>query len=193
MFGKSSILFSSKMSALIGFQDDADWLNLGLSAHRSDQSMQTDLRQRRLVGKAQSPTVKMLLESFPSSFWIFATSCAQASGGNIFSIWIVEKIEVDGICKRTRNNEPIPSTNRTRNMFHSYIRHHVTRTAKILKDWWNCNSQVDFERARLYSGDSDVGDMVMLVTLWWWLISDVGGRIIMLATFFVMLVIFSMY
>jgi len=32
---------------------------------------------------------------------------------------------------------------------------------------------------------------VMLVTLWWWLISDVGGRIIMLATFFVMLVIFQ--
>ena len=34
-------------------------------------------------------------------------------------------------------------------------------------------------------GDSDVGDIVMLVTLWWWLIWDVGGRIIMLATFFV--------
>ena len=32
-------------------------------------------------------------------------------------------------------------------------------------------------------GDSDVGDIVILVTLWWWLISDVGGRIIMLATF----------
>ena len=31
--------------------------------------------------------------------------------------------------------------------------------------------------------DSDVGDIVMLVTLWWWLISDVGGRIIMLAIF----------
>ena len=42
-------------------------------------------------------------------------------------------------------------------------------------------------------GDSDVGDIVMLVTLWWWLISDVGGRIIMLATFFVMSMIFSMY
>ena len=42
-------------------------------------------------------------------------------------------------------------------------------------------------------GDSDVGDTVMLVTLWWWLISDIGGRTIMLATFFVMLVIFSMY
>ena len=28
-------------------------------------------------------------------------------------------------------------------------------------------------------GDSDVGDIVMLVTLWWWLIWDVGGRIIM--------------
>ena len=35
-------------------------------------------------------------------------------------------------------------------------------------------------------GDSDVGDIVMLVTLWLWLIWDVGGRIIML-------VIFSMY
>ena len=34
---------------------------------------------------------------------------------------------------------------------------------------------------------------VMLVTLWWRLISDVGGRIIMLATFFVMLVIFWIY
>ena len=33
----------------------------------------------------------------------------------------------------------------------------------------------------------------MLVTLWWWLISDVGGRFIMLATFFVILVIFPMY
>ena len=33
----------------------------------------------------------------------------------------------------------------------------------------------------------------MLVTLWWWLILDVGGRIIMLATFFVIFVIFSMY
>ena len=33
-------------------------------------------------------------------------------------------------------------------------------------------------------GDSDVGDIVMLVTLWWWLISDVDGRIFMLATFF---------
>ena len=42
-------------------------------------------------------------------------------------------------------------------------------------------------------GDSDVGDIVMLVTLWWWLIWDVGDRIIMLVTFFVMLVIFSMY
>ena len=38
--------------------------------------------------------------------------------------------------------------------------------------------------------DSDVGDIVMLVTLWWWLIWDVVGRIIMLSTFFVMLVIF---
>ena len=42
-------------------------------------------------------------------------------------------------------------------------------------------------------GDSDVGDIVMLVTLWWWLIWDVGDRIIILVTFFVMLVIFSMY
>ena len=28
-------------------------------------------------------------------------------------------------------------------------------------------------------GDSSVGDIVMFVTLWWWLIWDVGGRIIM--------------
>ena len=32
-------------------------------------------------------------------------------------------------------------------------------------------------------GDSDVGNIVMLVTLWWWLISDVAGRIIMLVIF----------
>ena len=38
----------------------------------------------------------------------------------------------------------------------------------------------------IQAGDSDVGDIVMLVTLWWWLIWDIGGRIIML-------VIFSMY
>ena len=40
---------------------------------------------------------------------------------------------------------------------------------------------------------SDVGDIVMLVTLLWWLILDANGRIIMLTTFFVILVIFSMY
>ena len=43
------------------------------------------------------------------------------------------------------------------------------------------------------SSDSDVGDIVMLMTLWWWLIWDIGSRIVMLATFFIMLVIFSMY
>jgi len=41
--------------------------------------------------------------------------------------------------------------------------------------------------------DSDVGDIVMLMTLEWWLITGVGGKIIMLATFLVILVIFSMY
>ena len=51
-------------------------------------------------------------------------------------------------------------------------------------------------KTKLYQdiiGDSDVGDNVMLVTLWWWLIWDVGGWIIMLVTFCVMLVIFWMY
>ena len=38
-----------------------------------------------------------------------------------------------------------------------------------------------------------IGDIVVLVTLLWWLIWNVGGRIIMLVTFFVMLVNFSMY
>ena len=38
--------------------------------------------------------------------------------------------------------------------------------------------------------DRNVGDIVMLATLWWWLISNVGDRIITLANFFVMLVIF---
>ena len=42
-------------------------------------------------------------------------------------------------------------------------------------------------------GDSDVCDIVMLVTLWWRPIWEVGDRIIMLVTFFVMLVIFPMY
>ena len=37
----------------------------------------------------------------------------------------------------------------------------------------------------LASSESDVVDIIMLVTLWWWLISEFGGRIIMLATFFV--------
>ena len=43
------------------------------------------------------------------------------------------------------------------------------------------------------NGNSDVGDIVMLVTLLWWLIWDIDGRIIVSVTFFVMLVIFSMY
>ena len=42
-------------------------------------------------------------------------------------------------------------------------------------------------------GDRDVGDVVILVTFWRWLIWDVEGRIIMLATFFIMLVIFARY
>ena len=39
--------------------------------------------------------------------------------------------------------------------------------------------------------NSDVGDNVMLVILWWWPIEDVVNKINMLATFFVMLVIFQ--
>ena len=35
----------------------------------------------------------------------------------------------------------------------------------------------------LINGDSDIGGIVMLVTLWWLLIWDLGGIIIMLATF----------
>jgi len=41
-----------------------------------------------------------------------------------------------------------------------------------------------FKRTFFFSrnkGDSDAGDIVMLVTLWWWPIWDVGGRIITLA------------
>ena len=49
------------------------------------------------------------------------------------------------------------------------------------------------EQTQLNFGDSDVGDIIMLVAFWWWLIWDFGGRIIMLATFFIMLVVFSMY
>jgi len=44
----------------------------------------------------------------------------------------------------------------------------------------------------LGNGDSDVGDIVMLVTLGL-PISDNGDKFIMMATFFVMLVIFPMY
>ena len=40
----------------------------------------------------------------------------------------------------------------------------------------------DFNSTIWYGGDSDVVDIVKLVTLWWWLISDVGARIIKLAT-----------
>ena len=39
--------------------------------------------------------------------------------------------------------------------------------------------------------DSDVGDKVILVILWWWSIQDVADRIIMLATFSGMLVFFQ--
>jgi len=117
---------------MIGFQDDADWFTLR-PISLPLQSMKTDLRLQRLAGKAQFPTAKMLLGSFPSSFWTFATSCAPTSGENIFSIWIVERIEADDIYKRTHNTEPIPSMNRTRSMFHLYIRHHVMRTTKTLK------------------------------------------------------------
>ena len=35
----------------------------------------------------------------------------------------------------------------------------------------------------LINGDSDIGGIVMLVTLWWLLIWDIGGKIIMLVFF----------
>ena len=66
------------------------------------------------------------------------------------------------------------------------LRRYSQQSVWWLKSYGNSSS-------RNSTGDSDVGDIVMLVTLWWWLIWDVGGRIIMLATFCVMLVIFSMY
>ena len=56
---------------------------------------------------------------------------------------------------------------------------------KFLKKFITCHAKK--------LGDSDVGDIVMLMTLWCWPIWDVGDRIIMLVTFFVMLVILSMY
>ena len=49
------------------------------------------------------------------------------------------------------------------------------------------------EQTQFNFGYSDVGDIVILVTFWRWLILDVDGRIIMLATFFIMLVILSLY
>ena len=61
----------------------------------------------------------------------------------------------------------------------------------LLKILQVCNKNVILNTKKM--GDSDVGDIVILVTLWWCLISDVGGRIIILVTVFVMSVIFSMY
>ena len=56
---------------------------------------------------------------------------------------------------------------------------------------WKQREELIYQKKRFvrcYTGDSDVGDIVMLVALWWWLILDFGDRIIRLATFFVMLV-----
>ena len=55
--------------------------------------------------------------------------------------------------------------------------------------WVHGDSDVDDSDV----SNRDVGEIVMLVILWWWLIWNVGDRIIKLATFFVILVIFSMY
>ena len=60
------------------------------------------------------------------------------------------------------------------------------RTDWIISPRIEQNSQTFSQPVTGIYGDSDVGDIVLLVTLWWWLISDVGGRCIMLATFFVM-------
>ena len=61
----------------------------------------------------------------------------------------------------------------------------LVKTLKVLEKW-GLNNTVIF-------GDSDVVDITMLGTSGLWLIRDVGGRMIMLATFFVILVIFSIY
>ena len=72
---------------------------------------------------------------------------------------------------------------------------------KMLTRWDEIYDVDDLNKFDRYSnsvinnmiGDSNISDIVMLMTLWWWLISDVGGRIIMLATFFVIFRICSMY
>ena len=56
-------------------------------------------------------------------------------------------------------------------------------------------TNIDVAQMNLISwlDDSDVGDIVMSVTLRWWPIWGVDSRIIMLVTFFVILVIFPLY
>lgn len=47
--------------------------------------------------------------------------------------------------------------------------------------WLSFSKILEFSQVVDYvelQGDSDVGDIVMLVTLWWWLIWDVDGKII---------------
>ena len=48
---------------------------------------------------------------------------------------------------------------------------------------WNLKVSLKRELANCFSY-SDVGDNVMLVTLWWWPFQDIGGRIIILVTLF---------
>ena len=79
------------------------------------------------------------------------------------------------------------------NLSPTYCRRQFSDVELLLKHVVTDVIITNIKIVHLNFGDSDVSDIVMLVTLWWWLIWDVGCRNIILATFFVMLVIFSMY
>ena len=72
----------------------------------------------------------------------------------------------------------------TKNTFHIFI----VLTLNVITNPYHksvsLHSTIHFKFSTMISyGYSDVGDIVMLVTLWWWPIWDVGDRIIMLVIF----------
>ena len=56
-------------------------------------------------------------------------------------------------------------------------------TLSRLWQFYNVDDAIILDDVLNLKGDSDVGDIAMLMTLWWWLTWNVGDRIIMLATF----------
>ena len=134
---------------------------------------------RGLAGRTWSAFIRRLPRFAFKKFWPFAIRIRPWSGRGLSvcrrPLWF--KVNRSSVrCRlwgvRTRRKSSIHSP-------FSSVGTVLNDSSSRATTWIGLNwTELDCE-----NGDSDVGDIVMLVTLWWRPIWDVGAKIIMLTTF----------